>query len=599
MAITPEQARAELERRKSLAAGQTKPATITPEKAAAELARRRVASTPSQLVFRQPETSADRQNRLSQYQSEQVAYDKEAEKANSVGGFLSAFGKAIVKNIAAAEVGLGKTIAKIGIAGSKETKSLEEAYATGQNLQADLLKAINENKKKGLDTSRLEQAYNRQTSSMKPTQSELTDRRNLPTTSNVVGQIGGTALDLLTAGTYGKAAQGTKSFKLGNQVSQFTPSGIVPDSFTPNSVQAVKNLAQKPAGLFSKQGVSNIAKGAGIGYAYDVTRGLSGDRGENRDEAGAFIPGAGTAFGAGVPLATALIKTLQNVGTKAGRTEATISKRVSTLNELQISNKKLDQAINDANSKLNANLPEGLDPVDVKDFIAKSDVLNGAVDTNGTVNTRNALDNFDVMMRPYEAKVREALVKEKTALPIKDLQSLITEKAKDAGVPGASFRTLENEIKKEIAGLAKFADESGNIPLSALHDSKVYRYQHNNYTDTTANSISKAVANILKEIVEENATSLDVKQYNTGLSQLYSIRNVIKALDKRKVEGGRLGRHFSSVIGGAAGSAFGPLGTIAGAETGAAVKGIQMSQKFGGNVNQPLKIPAGVTNQVQ
>lgn len=601
MAFTPEQARAELARRKGLNSTQIVPSSSTStqqEQARAEIARRQQVTT--KPAFNQPVSPVDRQNKIAQYNAEQVQYDAESKRANSVGGFLSNFGKALVNNIASSEVGLGDSFAKVAIAnGRGGTTALRDTQTQAQDIQYNLAKKINEQKKAGADTTRLEKAYNSHIESMKPVSQMLNQRQaDLPTASKVVGQAAGTALDVLTAGTYGKAAAGAKNFQLGSKVSPFTPTGIITNNFTPTSVQAVKNLATKPAGLITKQGVGNILKGAGVGYAYDVSRGLAGDRGADREGNAALLPGAGTAFGAAVPLAVALTKTFQTVGTKAGRESSTFNKRVDTLTALQTNNKKFESVIEEANKKLNSNLPEGLAPVDVKHFIAKSNVLNGAVDTNGTVNVRNALDNFDVMMRPYESQVRDSLVKEGTSLSVKDLQAILLEKSKDAGIPGASYRTLENEIKKELAGLAKFSDETGNIPLSALQDSKVFRYQHSNYMDKTANSVSKGVANLLKETIEDHAQSLDVKSYNEGLSQLYSIRNVLKALDKKKVEGGRMSKYFSSVIGGAAGSSFGPLGTIAGAEAGAAVKGIQMSRKFGSNIEQQLKIPGSITNQL-
>jgi hypothetical protein len=558
---------------------------------------------PQEFKFNIPATDQDRQNKIAQYQGEQVAYDAAAKKANSVSGFLGNFGKALVSNIAAPAVGLGKSISQIAISQDKSTDNLSKTYSTAQDIQANLLKQINNAKQTGTPTDRLQKAYNNHIASMKQTEADLAQRRQLPTAGKVAGQVAGVGLDILTAGTYGKAAAGANSFKLGlNPVATgaFTPSIIkspIKDAL-PTVAQGVKNLATKPVGIMSAQGLGNVAKGAAVGYGYDVSRGLSGDRGEEREGAGAFIPGAGTAFGTAVPLAVGITKSLQNIGTKSGRETATINKRTKTLTQLETVNKKVAATIEDAQRKFNQDLPEGAPRIDVKEFLAKTDLLNGAVDTNGTVNTKNAVDNFNTMMRPYESQVRDSLAKEGSGISIKDLQKLMTEKAKDTGIPGGTFRTLENEIKKELSGLGRFADESGNIPLTALQDSKVFRNQKVNYLDPTSDAVSKAIASILKETIEDNAQSIDVKKYNQGLSQLYSLRNVLEVLGGKKVEGGRLGRNFSAVIGGAAGSSFGPFGTVIGAEAGSAVKGYQMSQKFGGDISNQLKIPGNITNQL-
>lgn len=156
--------------------------------------------------FDVPETPEDRANKLARYQEDAHVAEEEAKKQNSIGGFLKNFGKAFVKNIAGSEVGLGQTIAKV-IDAPRANEAYTQATQTSADIKTNLLKTIRENKAQGLDTSRLERAYNMQVKNDKQTEATMKPAE-LPTMWQAGGQIAGTALDLLTAGTYGKAKTG-------------------------------------------------------------------------------------------------------------------------------------------------------------------------------------------------------------------------------------------------------------------------------------------------------------------------------------------------------------------------------------------------------
>jgi hypothetical protein len=156
--------------------------------------------------------------------------------------------------------GIGQAMSNI----SGVPKQLLKTYEEGLALTNDLQTKITENKRQGLDTSRLEQALNRQNMSNKTLAVQMEDL----TTGGLTGRdVAGSALS--------------------------TAALFVPG-------------AAKSAGLATK-----MATGAGIGYAIDVGSKLQNNEltyGE------AFTPGTATFIGAALPVAgTILGKTFKGV----------------------------------------------------------------------------------------------------------------------------------------------------------------------------------------------------------------------------------------------------------------------------------------------
>ncbi len=532
--------------------------------------------------FTVPQSTQDQANKVAKYQEEARVAEVASKKANSPLGFLGNFGKALVNNIAGSEVGLGKTIAKIANTDSKNTQDLQKSYSQAQDIQVSLLKKIQEMEGLQQDTTRLKQTYNNHIAQMKQTGEVLANTQTLPTQNKVIGQIGGTALDLLTAGTYGKAKTAGMS-TLG--LSKSTPA--IKTVATAVGAPEIGNIAtQKASGLFTRQGLGNVAKGVIPGYGSDVAQGLQGNRGEDRTGTNAFIPGVGTALGATLPIISETTKSVQNKFTQTGRINTSSTKRTNVLNTLERDNGKVRSAFENASRK----------GVDVKNTLATTNLLNGAVDSNGTISTKLALQNFDDEIAPFEGQVRKVIAEEGAIVSARNFDDRLQRAIKESSLEGGALTEVENRLEKEFGGLLKRADTNGNIPLTAVHDAKIFIASHQNYTDTGANAVNKEVARILKEVVQENTKTLDVESYNKGLSKMYAIRDVLEALNGKKVEGGRLGKHFSSVVGGVVGSSFGPLGTILGAETGRGIKSAQMKGAMGSDISGGLSVPTELSS---
>ena len=238
------------------------------------------------------ETQEDQQAKIKEYQAIADKSKKEADWASSPLGMVSNFGKSFVENIAPAEVNLGNTLS--GIGNTKNLESYNKIITDLTTLNINRLKQIKTFEDRGQDTTALKKQYNQTQQLINENVNKIKEIQEgvNKTTGQVVGELGGTALDVLTAGVYGRLAAGTKTGIL----SPFkTPP--VKSFATAISPELGQISTLKPRGLFSKVGIGNVAKGTGIGYSFDVTQNLQ----EGKTGGEEFIPGLGTVLGSGIP----------------------------------------------------------------------------------------------------------------------------------------------------------------------------------------------------------------------------------------------------------------------------------------------------------
>ena len=206
----------------------------------------------------------------------------------------------------------GKTIGE-SLAAPKNAELYAESLKSHSDIQNKLQNAIQEKKKIGGDTSKLENALKQHIEST-PKLEDFTGDVINKTAGQVLGEAGGTALEILPFGTFGKA---TKAMKTGELATKATIK-------LPTVLESAKGIIKKPANIFSKKTAISVAEGAGLGYGIDVTQGLQGNRGEERTGASSLIPGFGTAIGATAPLAIA------GVGKVAGTIRGGFARRATT-----------------------------------------------------------------------------------------------------------------------------------------------------------------------------------------------------------------------------------------------------------------------------
>lgn len=517
-------------------------------------------------------TPLDRSQQTAFYKSEAERTAKEAKKASNPFRIGTETLKGVGEVIAASEVGLADSLRKIfGNQGGKITEANRQL--ADSNLK--LLQRMRENKATGKDNSRLAKVFNENQDVLGLNQLTL-DEEQLPTTQQVVGQIGGTALDILTAGTFkpgmqtGKLAQGTKLAGLG------AGTGLP---------ELTKLGSQQAGGLFTKQGLKNIGKGAGIGYTADVTSGLQGFRGEDRQGGKAFIPGLGTAIGAGIPTISEGVQSIKNRRDPS----KIVENRLNDLQKIQDSNAPVRRIIEAAEKR----------GVRVKEKLAQTDLLNGTVDNTGTIRTNDAIAKVDEFLDPQEGVVLQNLEKEGKKLPLSYIRAKLKNTINKGGLEGSALTTGNNSVDREIEGYLQRADKDGYITLADLQRAKISKTSTINYLNPESRKVDKTIARGLKELIEDNTDSVDVRELNKELANYYEIRSLLKKLDGKKVRDGRLGTWFAKLIGAMAGSHFGPLGTIIGAEVAGKVKGVGLAGTFGGKMGGKLEQSGAMKQAIQ
>lgn len=227
--------------------------------------------------------------------------------------------------------------------------------------------------------------------------------------------------------------------------------------------------------------------------------------------------------------------------------------------------------------------------------IAESNVLDGAVDTDGVIRTKTpggVIDQYKAQtIDGLDDIVRKGLKESKETIPVTMVRQALVREIGKSGLEGADLVTALKKIDKELEGLDVRIKGSSIIDLSYLHDAKIATTKNINYmTPPEKSTYRKAVARAYKTLVEENSQKVDVKGINKELSMYLDDIKRLERLDGARAEGGRLGKYTASVagtlIGGAAGSAGGGIGAavggIIGGEAAAALKGLGMSRTFKG-----------------
>lgn len=475
-------------------------------------------------------------------------------------GALANFGTGVRDTLASAEKGLGDTLSQT-VFGNKERDDLVGEYQKISDQQSQTARIIKERTDKKQDASDLKRQFNQGQDMLASLKKDLPNFQK--STGQVAGELGGVALDALTAGTYGRATQGMATgvlSKAAQPVYKAAATGVSP---------ALGKIAeQRAAGLFTRQGAVNVAKGTGIGYGYDVSQGLQGNRGEGREGAGAFIPGIGTALGAGIPILSEARQSFLNRKSP----NIVVDRRVQELDKITSNNASVRRVVVKAKEK----------GVDAPRILAETDLLKGSVDNTGTIRTQRAIAELNDFIKPQEDVISRNLEKEGRKLPVAYVERQLKKSVMNSNLEGDALASALHKAEKEAAGYALRADKDGFVTLAKIHDAKVNKYANLNYLDPNQKQADKVIARTLKEIVVKHTKSVDAQVLNDELGQHYTVLSLLEKLDGKKVEGGRLGKHFARIFGTVVGSHFGPLGAIVGGEIGAKLKGASMQRTFGG-----------------
>lgn len=216
------------------------------------------------------------------------------EEAKGFGSKILSGAKAVGNAIISSEKKFGKSIADAMpafVPGSAAWTNKENTklMASSQQITDNLLKTIKEKKARGEDTTRLEAALQQQMkdSGKPPIDINEVNASVNKTAKQVFGEGLGVFTDIATAGTYGKAATGAKSFAL---------SKGVPSIIGTTAKEATKSYL----GAMGKGALKGAAKAAPMGAVAGAGQGFSRALQDDKDLSEAALDAAQGAIVGGV-----------------------------------------------------------------------------------------------------------------------------------------------------------------------------------------------------------------------------------------------------------------------------------------------------------
>lgn len=388
------------------------------------------------------------------------------------------------------------------------------------------------------------------------------------------GYKGAGATDILNVASLapglGTFAKGTKALGSASKVA----SGA--ERFLPTLGKTLKETVPAGAAWGSAYGAAG---------AYDQGGSLS-DIGE-----GALIGGAtGAAVGGGLGVAGASIGSLANKAAGLVNKDLRVKKIVDT-------NSRALRKVSDGNAQLRKLVDHSMDSgVDVVQKAAETNYLQGATDREGIIRSKQkggGAERLEIDIGENAGTVSENLARENRRISIDAVkQEMINALDSSTISSGEAYTAALAKIEREIGGMERFMDGDRTIPVLKVHEAKMYKGKNlrKAFLDPDASQADKLITRVYKELIEKNTDSIDVKRINQELSEAYALLNFIKALDGKRVEGGKLGRYFAQTVGAMVGSHFGPIGSIVGAEVGGSLRGAQLGSVFSKSTGKTLEV---------
>lgn len=231
--------------------------------------------------------------------------------------------------------------------------------------------------------------------------------------------------------------------------------------------------------------------------------------------------------------------------------------------------------------------------VDVEKVVADTDLLVDSVE-NGRIVAKNAVDTLNDIIDPVDDTIAQLLAQEGKYVDSVVLEDFLASKMKASGIAGADLQKALRKAKNEIKALA---DENDRIPLTSVHNLKVYlgRKLKQAYYKPEASLSDKETLSALREFIEQNSAE-NVKAINRDLAELYNIRDYVSALDGEVVKGGRLGGYFARTTGALLGNAAGGIpGGIVVSMVADAIQDRIMANTLGRSTGGVLKVGKALT----
>ncbi len=478
----------------------------------------------------------------------------------AVGGFLTSSERklgGIVGDTVAANAGVQDTLTKNNMQQMDMFRRVQDQIA--------------QNKAAGKDTTDLEWVLSQAKAEQQTPQQQMSDIApgSQATNEETLGAIGGTALDVVTAGTY-----------------------TAPGAIASRTIKATETGA-RGAGEILKHGVKQGLKAAPVGAAYGATSAMQ----ENEDLGG--VAGS-AALGAGIATSLPVLA--------GGAAAMKQSFRPTTEKAMKDYRGQIENLFGRTQTSRKALAKsESFDksPVDLLASKAQhGDIVPISVEKRGDTqvwNTKNAVEKLSEDVR----NLRETLYKpilsqspERIALDTLGQRAKARIKSKMSG--SADYHKAISQIDDAIMGLKKAPEyQSGAIRLDQLDDIKsdywgksrsLFAKQQPEFSSSADFQLAEAAKEIIEERLPDEAS---VKLFNQFIGQHLQAIEQLQKIDESIVKNGKMGKNFMRTIGAiAGGSSGGTGGAIAGA-----MAGDQLSSvlgEFAGNNPYTMKALEGV-----
>lgn len=520
------------------------------------------------------------------------------------------FATKIVNALTSSERGLGGTIGGIVNELGGNNDSVRKSMDSINNDTLNLVQLKRTAQSKGQDTTRFDKMIQGNQTTLAGMNKDLQDIQSPlnKSTGQVLGELGGTALDALTFGTYSNIGKeikaGVGAFRTGRDIGEGLKAAgavepLASQSFhlanreIPSVIQQGVDLIKKPTGLFTKTGLAHVAEGAGIGYGYDVTQGLQGERGQDRAGGSSFIPGAGTLLGGLIPTAAGGYKSIKG-GTEGITTRAhAVDSLEQTLIDLGSGTTLGKKNIDKLTSRTNALNRAGTEGRTSPRVLAESGIIPQRSGTKLSTYEQSA--DFRKTIEPLKESNRNAL--KETGL---STQPVSLEELKQKAINYA--RTRDNILAGRADKMVKEIDNefdilnkefpTGSADLGLVDAIKSARWDNvfKNRGIIDADVLKKdseyAIAKSMQKTIEEISTKAgnpEVAQLNREIGDRLEAAKYLESLNGKTIKGGRLLKYITTLIGSSAG--HGVLGKVVGA--------------IGGNLVGELIISGTLSNPVQ
>jgi len=221
--------------------------------------------------------------------------------------------------------------------------------------------------------------------------------------------------------------------------------------------------------------------------------------------------------------------------------------------------------------------------IDVKQEVVDSGLLQDSVDETGRIATKGpgeAVDQIDAQTKATEGIVMRALKQAGDKAAFTDVQAAFKDSLDSLNLGIQQKAAVQANFDQYLTDLSSKVDANGNISLAEIQNEKINAGDGVDWANPNKDNILKAKYGALKSVVEDNATTIDVRGINAELQKIMTVKDYLAAMDTKTVRGGALGQYAGKLIGGAMGSIAGPVGVWVGQKLGGLAVGNQLANTF-------------------